>query len=273
MVFVFSFLAFLRERHVDYSRASLDAMYRTDAVLELKLRSLLGDDIANPTIIIPAAKVNPLQRLINYYADVAGALTGMALLVGFIALWLAIGPILHFDSNWWLLIGTYCGLIGLNDGFVLRNVQSKFDTRVAQMFGELDLGDQQLLTTLNLPISAVASVNKETPSYRLSRIMNNVCGHELMVLAGILLIIGLLTGSTIMKWSETGQLLSNIPPSIIETFFMIILITGHNSADAQRRADMMNLFGRRVRLLAFVDAVEREMGRRCFAVDVATGEK
>jgi low-affinity ferrous iron transport protein len=36
----------------------------------------------------------------------------------------AIGPALSFDSNWWLLIGTYAGLIGMNDGFVLRNVHN-----------------------------------------------------------------------------------------------------------------------------------------------------
>jgi low-affinity ferrous iron transport protein len=35
---------------------------------------------------------------------------------------LRLGPAMPFDSNWLLLIGTYPGLIGLNDGFVLRKV-------------------------------------------------------------------------------------------------------------------------------------------------------
>ena len=267
MVFVFSFLTFLRERHIDHSRASLDAVYKTDAVLEFKLRRLVGDDNPNPLIIIPSMKVNPIQRVINYYADVAGALVGIALLSGFVILWLAIGPVLQFNSNWWLLIGTYCGIVGLNDGFVLRNVQSKFDARLGQQFDELGAGDRDLLESLGLSIPAMALVNQKTLSYRASKTMNKICGHEFMVIAGVLLIIGLLTGSTIMQWSVTGQLLSNIPPSIVETFFMIILITGHNAADKQRRANIFNLFQRRVRLLSLVDAIEPQVGEQVVVVN------
>lgn len=34
-------------------------------------------------------------------------------------LWICIGPLLPFSSSRWLLIGTYAGLVGMNDGFVL----------------------------------------------------------------------------------------------------------------------------------------------------------
>jgi low-affinity ferrous iron transport protein len=47
-----------------------------------------------------------------------------------------------------------------------------------------------------------------------------------MVVAGFLVTISCLVASSAMHWSLTGQLISNVPPSIIETFFMLILITG-----------------------------------------------
>jgi low-affinity ferrous iron transport protein len=59
-----------------------------------------------------------------------------------------------------------------------------------------------------------------------------------------------------MKWTLTGQLLCNVPPSLIESFFMIILITGHNSADDRKRVDLRNLYERRLHLLAFVNGVQ-----------------
>ena len=60
-----------------------------------------------------------------------------------------------------------------------------------------------------------------------------------------------------MKWNLTGQLLCNIPPSIIESFFMMILITGHNLSEAAWRADLDNMYLWRLRLLSHVDRLER----------------
>ncbi|EFR04936.1 hypothetical protein MGYG_09181 [Nannizzia gypsea CBS 118893] len=60
-----------------------------------------------------------------YYADIIGTLVGMIFLVLVIIAWAAVGPVFHFNSNWWLLIGMYAGLVGLFDSFVLRNIQGK----------------------------------------------------------------------------------------------------------------------------------------------------
>lgn len=49
-----------------------------------------------------------------------------------------------------------------------------------------------------------------------------------------------------------GQLICNVPPSIIESFFMIILITGHNFADSERRVQIRNMYERRLQLLAWL---------------------
>ncbi|KAF2160327.1 hypothetical protein M409DRAFT_70498 [Zasmidium cellare ATCC 36951] len=254
MVFIFSFLAILRERHSDYIRACIDAIYRVDSTLELKLRVVTNDQAGNLPVVIPALRMNRVQRIITYYADVVGALTGVALLIVVFVAWLAIGPVLNFDTNWWLLIGTYAGLVGLIDGFVLRNVQTKLQGHEEPQYVKIDVEDRELFASLNIPQPSPEPLNVRRISFRVSQAMGRICGHEIMVVAGLLLVFGLLTGASVMRWSETGQLLCNIPPSVIESFFMIILITGHNAIEAQRRVDLKNIFERRSKLLSVVDA-------------------
>jgi len=254
MVFVFSFLAILRECHAGYLRSRLDAVYAVDTQLEMKLRDVTGDEMPNPEVVIPPPRVNGLQRAINYYADVVGTLVGIALLMGVLICWLALGPVFQFDANWWLFIGTYAGLIGLNDGFVLRNVQAKLRDHEQPQYDGLHTQDAAMFIRAGLELPKARESVKITIGHSLSERMNKICGHEVTVLVGVLLIVGLLVGSSVMMWSETGQLLCNVPPSIIESFFMIILITGHNAADKQRRSDLSELCERRVKLLAFVNA-------------------
>jgi len=124
MVFILAFLANIRERHHNYMTNCLHFIYKADAALELRLRTLTGDRIQNVAVTIPAPKRGRLQCGIDYYADLVGTLLGIAILFFVMIIWVVVGPAMSFDSNWWLLIGTYAGLIGLNDGFVLRNVQN-----------------------------------------------------------------------------------------------------------------------------------------------------
>jgi low-affinity ferrous iron transport protein len=83
--------------------------------------------------------------------------------------------------------------------------------------------------------------------------MDAISSHLIMVVAGFLLTIGCVIASSALHWSLTGQLISNVPPSIIETFFMLILITGQNDAEASARVDLTNIYYRRKRLLAFMN--------------------
>jgi low-affinity ferrous iron transport protein len=226
-------------------------------------------------VVVPAPKVGRLQRAIFYYADVVGTLVGIALLIVVVTIWLAIGPALQFNSNWWLIIGTYAGLIGLNDSFVLRNVQAKFIDYENDAFESLRLDDMEtvlptsddqtkeigkMLDAEVLPDQTPAAPpGQDSLTNRLSAKMGVMCAHEYTVLVGFLSIIGLLVGASAMGWSETGQLLCNIPPSIIESFFMMILLTGHNLADARRRDDLHQIYQRRLRLLEGV----KRMDLRC----------
>jgi low-affinity ferrous iron transport protein len=225
MVFVFSFLANIRERHSRYAKACLQTTFRVDARLELTLRAVTGDDVQNDMTIIAAPKVNFLQRAIYYYADVVGTLVGIAILLVVMLVWVAVGPVLHFNSNWWLLIGTYAGLVGLNDGFVLRNIQAKLKDFEHLQYREMDIADEQLLALVGEAVPGIA-YTKPPLSSRISLAVGRVCAHELTVLAGVLVIFALIAGASTLRWNTTGQLICNVPPSIVESFFMIILITG-----------------------------------------------
>ncbi|KAI5300517.1 low-affinity Fe(2+) transport protein, partial [Ascosphaera atra] len=104
MVFAFGFLANMRERRASYSKKCFDSIFVVDSVLETKLRSITMDANENETVVIPAPKMNPVQRGIFYYADFVGTLVGIAILICVIIAWLVVGPVMEFDDNWWLLI-------------------------------------------------------------------------------------------------------------------------------------------------------------------------
>ncbi|KAK7714668.1 hypothetical protein SLS64_003663 [Diaporthe eres] len=252
MVLIFAFLANIRERHERYMDKCLAQIFEADSAIELKLRIITGDATPNPVVVIPGPKVSRLQRAIFYYADLVGTLVGVTILIVVLVVWLCIGPVMAFDSNWWLLIGTYAGLIGLNDGFVLRNVQARLDDYQQAAFGEVILDDSNVFVDTGIQPPVAEQAQDSSISCRLSVKLADICAHEITVVLGVLLIIGLIVGSSLMKWTETRQLLCNIPPSIVESFFMMILITGHNILDSRRRVDLHNLYTRRLRILAFV---------------------
>ncbi|KAL1861866.1 hypothetical protein Plec18170_000689 [Paecilomyces lecythidis] len=256
MVFIFAFLANIRERHAAYINKCLDSIFKTDSILELRLRHLTGDDNDNAVVVLPAPKVNFIQRAIYYYADFVGTLTGIGILLVVIVVWVAVGPLLHFSSNWWLIIGTYAGLAGMHDGFVLRNMQNRLGRYVDAEFSHVESEDEKLCGIVGIPLPKQETARRPTLTQKVSEVVNQVSSHELTVLAGILIIIGLIAGASAMRWSTTGQLLCNVPPSLIESFFMIILITGHNAADDKRRIGLRNIYERRLRLLCFVERIK-----------------
>ncbi|KAJ5767148.1 uncharacterized protein N7511_004764 [Penicillium nucicola] len=262
MVFVFAFLACLRECYAAYTHNCVEAIFRLDSALEKQLRRLSQDDRPNTSEIIMPPKESYLQIVVFYYADVIGTLAGLIILLLVIITWASVGPVFKFNNTWWLLIGTYAGLVGLFDSFVLRNIQGKvhqyFETQVDGLVED----DNVLFDGLSLPIPSVEESKAPSLSQRASRYMDAISSNLLMVVAGFLLTIGCIITSSAMHWSLTGQLISNVPPSIIETFFMLILVTGQNDAEAKARIDLRNIYNRRQRLLSFmkhVKTVDREI--------------
>jgi low-affinity ferrous iron transport protein len=258
MVLLLAFLANVRERHSRHAASCLRAIWRADAALERSLRALTGDAVANPAVAVAERKrSSAVQRAIDYYADLVGTLAGVALLVVVVVAWFACGPALRFGSSWWLLMGTYAGLVGLNDGFVLRNICQVLGDCEDELFELLDREDRDTLAVIGVEALPEERVTVSSFSYRLSVRVGCLCSHEWTVVLGVFFIVGLVVGASVMRWDETGQLLCNIPPSVVESFFTLILITGHNVGEKKRRVDLVNVHLRRLRLLAFV---ERQSG-------------
>ena len=166
----------------------------------------------------------------------------------------------------WLLIGTYAGLVGLNDGFVLRNVQAEVRDYETAQFESVTMLDEEVFAAVQIPLPPTITLPAPTISDKVSLMVGHLTAHAITVLIGVLVIVGLIVGASALNWSTTGQLLCNVPPSIVETFFMIVLITGHSLADAERRVQLRNLYQRRLGLITFVTKVaeqrSKESGRQ-----------
>ena len=255
MVFMLAFLANIRERHHNYSTKCLRLIYAADAALELRLRTVTGDTVPNPAVSIPAPKVSKIQRGINFYADLVGTLLGIIILFIVLGIWVVLGPVMSFGSNWGLLIGTYAGLVGMNDGFVLRNVYNKIELYEDTQFEQQDLDDMEILALIGVTELGEERVVDKSLSCRISVKMGNWCSHEWTVILGVLTVLGLVIGASAKRWTLIGQLVCNVPPSIIESFFTMILITGHNIGDARRRVNLHNIYTRRLKLISCLETL------------------
>lgn len=255
MVFLFSLLAVTREEDAACHKAVLDHIIQIDHQIELHLRTLTNDATPNASHLIVLPRPDAIQRVINVYAQIVGGLVGLVILVVAFVVWGAVGPLMQFNDNWWLLIGTYAGLIGMNDGFVLRNVQQRLNNL---HLGEIDLllqEDTMLYEKLRKHIGAGESlpVQGEQSISITQRVSDWVCmvtAHRWSVVAGAASIVGLVIGATAMKWSLTGQLLCNIPPMIMESFFTQVLITAHIAAETRRSRNLLRIDSVRRKMLA-----------------------
>lgn len=253
MVLLLAFLANVRERHGRYQAECLKAIWKIDSTLEIRLREMTGDQVANPTITLAQRRKSTIQRAIDYYADLVGTLAGIAILIVVLLAWFACGPALHFNANWWLLIGTYAGLVGLNDGFVLRNICQVFGDYEDEQFARVNDEDLDILVSVGVGALNEKRATVNSSFYRASIRMGRICSHGWTVVGGIFMILALIGGASAMRWNVTGQLLCNIPPSVVESFLTLILITGHNVGEAKRRVDLYNIHLRRAKLISYLE--------------------
>lgn len=158
-----------------------------DSTLEFRLRCLTRDSIENQPISIPEFERSRIQRAIDYYADLVGTLVGIVILIIVMLAWVPIGPALKFDSNWWLLIGTYAGLVGLNDGFVLRNICNVLGKYEDAAFEELTYDDLAALSKIGIQPEG-ERIEARSFALRISMTMGDICSHELTVVLGVVTI-------------------------------------------------------------------------------------
>ena len=190
-------------------------------------------------------------------ADVVGTGAGAVIAVAAIAAWLGVGKLMDWNDDWWLIIGTYTGLIGFLDGFVIREVYYRIVNEEESNYSEVAKEDLELFESLGINCPEEYSGKPPTGhktklDFRISTWITYVCSSQWSVLLSIAIIIGLIIAASCLHWSTTGQLLANTPTMIIEAFFMIVLIQAHNWADFQRRVELSALCGRRQILLNYL---------------------
>ncbi|RDW75332.1 putative low affinity iron protein [Coleophoma cylindrospora] len=257
LTFTSVFLQNIQQQQEDNLEKSLEYATKIDAEVEEHLRELAEDFKPNPIFEIPPPKATRSERFIDYFADIMGSGIGVTLSLVVVAIWLSVGHLLEFDDNWWLIIGTFTGLVGFIDGFILRNVYAREEVRVNQEFRNIAAEDSKIFDLLNLPQPDPPVEPPSTMSTRVSRAAGDFSGLAATSIGSVVLVFILLGIASIMKWSETGQLLCNTPTMIIEGFLLLILIQAHNVANEERGREFSGILKRRLLLNHYVLSLQQ----------------
>lgn len=236
------FLQNMRYRHEKHVQAIMEIIVVAERHLELLLRNRTNDYLPNPTVQIEREKRNPLEKVIDFYADLVGTGVGVVLAVCVFAVWLAVGNLMKWNSTWWLIIGTYTGLVGFLDGFVMRLVYLRISSHEEVAFQEVFQEAGKIVGVK--PPSAVPDRHSNVSfyGYRCSVWIKELCSSSYTVVLAVLTIVGLVIAASVMHWTTTGQLIANTPTMIIEGFMLIILIQAHNWDDYRRRQYLDTLY-------------------------------
>ncbi|GME89713.1 unnamed protein product [Ambrosiozyma monospora] len=193
-----------------------------------------------------------MLKWISKYADIIGTGLGLIITVVVFVVWLAVGPLMDYNSNWWLIIGTYTGLVGFVDGFVMREVYFSITEYEESKLFDLLEETRELISKAGIPLELPEIRENQTISFKISKAINYVCSSQWAVLVSVVSVVVLLLVATAMKWTVTGQLICNTPTMIIEGFFLLILLQAHGWADEKRRKVFYQLKTSREMLYRFV---------------------
>ncbi|KAK2630525.1 hypothetical protein QTJ16_001345 [Diplocarpon rosae] len=254
LTFTSVFLQNVQQQQEDRLDLCLNYALKIDAQVEYRLREITEDPKPNPIFEIPADVPSRVERSIDRFADIMGS--GLGVIISLLAagIWFAVGPALTFDDNWWLIIGTFTGLVGFIDGFVLRNLYMREESHAKIHFRKVELADSRILDLLNLPIPRSAE-KKQSFSTRVSVIVGDACGSRWATVGAVSFVFALLVIASAMVWSTTGQLLCNTSTMIIEGFLLLVLIQAHNTSNQERGEDFNGVLKRRLLLNSYVNAI------------------
>lgn len=264
LTFTTMFLQNVRRQHEEYLERCLASIDILDRSLEMDLRRMKGGDVRpNPVVASQPLRLNRTETAIDFWAFVVGGSIGVVLSVAVGVAWLSVGDVMQFDDNWWLVIGTYTGLMGFIDGFVLRNVHHRETVMADRHFAMLAEQDYRLFAVLSIPCSdeedqeardKKARGRRGRLASRISRCIGHICEVPAATTASVVVVVALLVVASAMQWTETGQLLCNTPTMIVEGFLLLMLIEGHNSAEGKRRAQYTDILDRRLMMERRVSA-------------------
>lgn len=254
LTFVSVFLQNTRQRHLRYLHECFDLIQLEDARLERRIRQLAGDTEPNEVVHFHfdyAGGTSKGNRAIDYYAVIIGSAVGLFVSAAVFSVWLAIGRPMSWSSNWWLIIGTYTGLVGFLDGFVLRNVYFRGIRVIDDEFDVLVQDDVRLGEQMGVELSTqVCEAQSFSIGDRVSNTISDWCARSAVVLGSCLFIVAVLVIATGMRWSETGQLICNTPTMIVEGFMLLVLVQAHNLSHQRRRLQFKGVLERRLEMNA-----------------------
>ena len=202
--------------------------------------------------MIAPPETTKTERLIDVYAYIVGSGVGVALTTVVVITWLGLGHVLKWNSSWWLIIGTYTGLVGFIDGFVLRNVYYRQSAILEGHLQALVAADQEVFTFLGLPFcfggGEEEGERKKSLGLRISEGMIYICAMPSAVIGSLGVMLSLIAIATGLRWSETGQLLCNTPTMIVEGFLLLVLFQAHNLGNIKRGGQVGRTLERRCRV-------------------------
>ncbi|KAJ9294413.1 hypothetical protein DTO271G3_6988 [Paecilomyces variotii] len=265
LTFVSVFLQNTRQRHMNYLNECFKSITHEDMRLERRLREITGDMDPNPTVGFEydyRKETTRGQRMIDYYAAVVGTGVGLFLSAMVFAAWIGVGSLMQWNSNWWLIIGTYTGLVGFVDGFVLRNIYFRGSRAVDGQFGVLAEEDGRLSTLLGMSTVPQDTIEIDSLQARIADKVGEWCSRSGIVLSSFLVVLALIIIASGLRWSETGQLLCNTPTMIIEGFLLLVLIQTHNMTNTHRRLQFRDALRRRLAMNSQVSGLMPRGGVR-----------
>lgn len=250
------FLQNMRYRHEKYVQDIMNRIVKIERQIEVVLRDQTEDILLNPLVEIGREKRSPLEKAIDVYADLIGTGVGVVLAACVFVAWLVVGHLMKWNSTWWLIIGTYTGLVGFLDGFVLRLVYLRISAHENVIFQDL-FEESAKVMHIDPPQKTPSHHSKMSFwGYKASVWINIICSSPYAVLVSVLVIIGLIVAASIMHWTTTGQLIANTPTMIIEGFMLIILIQAHNWDDYRRREYLRSFYNGSCSLLSYAKSLK-----------------
>ena len=247
------FLENVRNRTNAFILKQTEQFNKIDQDLECLLREINGNDqTENELVVVQRCPRDRIQKAISFYAHVVGNGLGLVISICVFSAWVGIGNVMHWSANWWLVIGSYTGLVGFIDGFVLREIFFSITNYEQSKFLDL-LGDsQEWLDIVGIPVDLERPIVKNSFGNRISLFINRVCSNEWSVVSAFAIVLGLVILASAMLWSETAQLIANTPTMIIEGFFLLILVQAHDWATEERRMTLSELNRSRVLLYDYI---------------------
>lgn len=247
------FLENVRNRANDSILIQTETFDNIDSDLEFLLREVNeNDSIENEMVVVKRCPRDMIQRCISFYAHVVGNGLGLVISICVFSAWLGIGNLMHWSANWWLVIGSYTGLVGFIDGFVLREVFFSITNYEQNKFLDLLSDSQELLDTAGIPVDLESPKIEKTWGNKISIFINSICSNKWSVVVSFVIVIGLVIFASSLLWSETAQLVANTPTMIIEGFFLLILVQAHNWASEERKFTLSELNKSRVLLYNYI---------------------